>query len=122
MINISPTEKQLAAMTPPQRKQYVQMHKSNPYIVSMALNIDNLEKAIRSADQARNSPDEQPKVVDQFLAQMGTPSQPQMAQAQEQPCRKTWVLALSQHPTCRAWPKAASWRLVTAATCSGLPE
>jgi hypothetical protein len=85
MINISPTEKQLAAMTPPQRKQYVQMHKSNPYIVSMALNIDNLEKAIRLADQARNIPAEQPKVVDQFLAQMGNPSQPQMPPAQAQP-------------------------------------
>jgi hypothetical protein len=84
MINISPTEKQLAAMTPTQRKQYVQMHKSNPYIVSMALNIDNLEKAIRLADQARNSPDEQPKVVDQFLAQMGNPSQQQMPQEQGQ--------------------------------------
>jgi hypothetical protein len=63
-------------MTPPQRKEYAQMHKNDPYTISLLMGINAQEKALRSAMQgaAQGQQGQPPTVVDQQLAQMGTPS------------------------------------------------
>ena len=80
MFDISPIENQLARLTPPQRKQYVQMHKNDPYIVSLALNMDNREKAKASALMGQQQAPAQPPVVEQMISQMGAPAQAPMQQ------------------------------------------
>ena len=67
----------MATMSPQQLKQFAMMHKDDPFVVSMALDIDNTRKAgqRQQAMQAVQQP--QPKVVDQTLASIGQPEMPQ---------------------------------------------
>jgi hypothetical protein len=77
----------MATMSPQQLKQFAMMHKDDPFVVSMALDIDNTRKAgqRQQAMQAVQQP--QPKVVDQTLAAIGQsemPPQAMQAAPQEQ--------------------------------------
>lgn len=69
----------MAAMPPRDLQQFAAMHKNDPFIVSMALDIDNTRKAAQrqQAMQAMGQP--QPKVVDQDLAAIGQPVIPPQA-------------------------------------------
>jgi hypothetical protein len=69
MINVNQITAQLARMPDQALQQYAQMHKSDPYVLSLALAESNRRKQMRSSSQM--SAPEQPKVVDQALAGMG---------------------------------------------------
>ncbi len=69
MINVNQITTQLARMPDQALQQYAQMHKSDPYVLSLALAESNRRKQMRSSSQM--SAPEQPKVVDQALAGMG---------------------------------------------------
>ena len=84
MINVNQITAQLARMPDQALQQYAQMHKSDPYTLSLALNEANRRKQIRTEAQAGpNGP--QPTVVDQGLADMGQQPQQPMPQGQPQP-------------------------------------
>ena len=69
MINVNRITAQLARMPDLALRQYAQMRKSDPYVLSLALAESNRRKRMRSSSQM--SAPEQPKVVDQALAGMG---------------------------------------------------
>jgi hypothetical protein len=77
MINVNQITSQLAKMPDPMLQKYAAMHKDDPYTVSLALSESNRRKAMRVG--ANPMPGEQPKVVDQDIAEMAAP-QPQMPQ------------------------------------------
>lgn len=77
MINVNQITSQLAKMPDPMLQKYAAMHKDDPYTVSLALSESNRRKAMRVG--ANPMPGEQPKVVDQDIAEMAMP-QPQMPQ------------------------------------------
>jgi hypothetical protein len=84
MINVNQITAQLAKMPDQALQQYAQMHKSDPYTVSLALSESNRRKQMRAAAQMPQG-GEPPKVVDQELAQMdGQPEAPPMPQGQAQ--------------------------------------
>jgi hypothetical protein len=86
MINVNQITSQLARMPDQALQQYAMMHKNDPYTVSLALSESNRRKQMRDAAQGQQGMGEQPKVVDQGIAQMmAPPPQPQMPQAQAQP-------------------------------------
>lgn len=68
----------LRMMSDPQLRQYAAMHKNDPYIFPMAFAESNARKQARAAQQAQGMGQQQPKVVDQDLMEMGAPP-PQMA-------------------------------------------
>ena len=71
MINVNQITAQLARMPDQALQQYAQMHKSDPYTLSLALAESNRRKQMRQGAQM-NAP-EQPKVVDQELQGMAAP-------------------------------------------------
>lgn len=71
MINVNQITAQLARMPDQALQQYAQMHKSDPYTLSLALAESNRRKQVRQGAQM-NAP-EQPKVVDQELQGMAAP-------------------------------------------------
>ena len=71
MINVNQITSQLARMPDQALQQYAQMHKSDPYIMALALSESNRRKQMRSGAQM-NAP-EQPKVVDQEIQGMAAP-------------------------------------------------
>ena len=71
MINVNQITAQLARMPDQALQQYAQMNKSDPYILSLALSESNRRKQMREG--AQMSVPEQPKVVDQALADMAAP-------------------------------------------------
>jgi len=71
MINVNQITSQLARMPDQALQQYAQMHKSDPYIMALALSESNRRKQMRSGAQM-NAP-EQPKVVDQEIQGMASP-------------------------------------------------
>ena len=77
MINVNQITSQLAKMPDPMLQKYAAMHKDDPYTVALALSESNRRKAMRVG--ANPMPGEQPKVVDQDIAEMAMP-QPQMPQ------------------------------------------
>ena len=83
MINVNQITSQLAKMPDPALQQYAMLHKNDPYTVSLALSESTRRKQMRAAAQAQQGMGEQPKVVDQGIAEM-MPPQPQMAQGQAQ--------------------------------------
>jgi len=86
MINVNQITSQLARMPDQALQQYAMMHKNDPYTVSLALSESNRRRQMRDAAQGQQGRGEQPKVVDQGIAQMmAPPPQPQMPQAQAQP-------------------------------------
>jgi hypothetical protein len=86
MFNVNQITSQLAKMPDPMLQKYAAMHKNDPYTVSLALAESNRRKAMRVG--AALMPGEQPKVVDQDIAEMAPPQQmphqmpQQMAQQQ----------------------------------------
>lgn len=78
MIDVNKITSTLAKLPDAQLQQYAQMHKADPYIMSLAMSESNRRKELRSAAQAPSA-QEQPKVVDQEIANMA--QAPQQAQA-----------------------------------------
>ena len=66
---LSDVSSSLAIMGDPALQQFAQSHKSDPYMVSLALNESNRRKAVRNAKQAQGGAP-QGKVVDQSIAGM----------------------------------------------------
>ena len=60
----------LAMMADPALQQFAQMHKNDPYMVSLALSESNRRKKMRTAAQGQAGGAPQPKVVDQNIAGM----------------------------------------------------
>jgi len=71
MINVQQITSQLARLPDQALQQYAQMHKNDPYILSLALSESNRRKQMREGAQT-NAP-EQPKVVDQAIQSMAAP-------------------------------------------------
>jgi hypothetical protein len=71
MINVNQMTSQLARMPDQALQQYAQMHKHDPYIMSLAVTESNRRKTIRTGAQM-NAPEE-PKVVDQAIQSMAAP-------------------------------------------------
>jgi len=69
-INVNKITSVLAKLQDPQLQQYAQMHKNDPYIMALAMSESNRRKEMRSAGQGAQGMQEQPKVVDQMVAQM----------------------------------------------------
>lgn len=75
MLNVKTLTDTMSRMTLPELQQYAALHKTDPYVVTLALSIANQKKQMQTsmAGQAGMMP--QPKVVDQDIAQM-VPSRP----------------------------------------------
>ena len=71
MINVNQITAQLARMPDQALQQYAQMHKADPYVLSLALSESNRRKQMRQG--AQMSVPEQPKVVDQAVQGMAAP-------------------------------------------------
>lgn len=81
MIDVNKITSTLAKLPDAQLQQYAQMHKADPYIMSLAMSESNRRKEVRAASQAP-ARQEQPKVVDQGIAAMAPqPAPQQRAQA-----------------------------------------
>lgn len=74
----------MATMPPQQLKQFAMMHKDDPFVVSMAVDIDNTRKAAQRQQAMQAAQQPQPKVVDQNLAAIGQPDMPPQGMAQPQ--------------------------------------
>ena len=77
MIDVNKITSTLAKLPDAQLQQYAQLHKADPYIMSLAMSESNRRKEMRSAGQGAQGMQTPPKVVDQEIAQMA----PQQAQA-----------------------------------------
>ena len=80
MIDVNKITSTLAKLPDVQLQQYAQMHKADPYIMSLAMSESNRRKEMRAASQAP-AQQEQPKVVDQGIAEMAQQQAAQPAQA-----------------------------------------
>ena len=77
-INVNQITSMLAKLRPDSAlQQYAQMHKNDPYIVSLAAHESNRRKELRNADQAAQGMQQQPKVVDAAIAQMAPQPMPE---------------------------------------------
>ena len=74
MLNVNKITSMLAKMPDPQLQQYAQMHKNDPYIMALAMSESNRRKEVRAVKPPMA---EQPKVVDQEIAQMGPQQLPE---------------------------------------------
>ena len=70
MINVNQITSQLARMPDQALQKYAMMNKNDPYTVALALSESNRRKAMRAG--AAPMPSQQPKVVDQDIAQMAS--------------------------------------------------
>ena len=70
MINVNQITAQLAKMPDQMLQKFAAMHKNDPYTVALALSESNRRKEIRAGSQAQMAGQQQPKVVDQEVAQM----------------------------------------------------
>jgi hypothetical protein len=76
----------LALMADPALQQYAQMHKDDPYIVSLAMSENNRRKKMRAAQQGQAGQMPPPKVVDQAIQSINPPPpQPQPMPQQGMP-------------------------------------
>jgi hypothetical protein len=78
----------LAMMADPALQQFAQMHKNDPYMVSLALSESNRRKKMRTAAQGQAGGAPQPKVVDtaiQGMAPAPAPMAPPMMAQQQLP-------------------------------------
>jgi hypothetical protein len=71
MINVNQITARLASMPDQVLQQYAAMHKNDPYTMALALSESNRRKQIRQGAQMQAP--EQPKVVDQAIANMAQP-------------------------------------------------
>jgi len=74
MLNVQNMTAKLASLPDQALQQYAAMNKNDPYIMALAVSESNRRKQIRAAQQAQGM-QEQPKVVDQAVAEMA-PQQP----------------------------------------------
>jgi hypothetical protein len=77
MIDVNKITSTLAKLPDQQLQQYAQMHKSDPYIMALAMSESNRRKEMRSAGQGAQGMQEQPKVVDQMVAEMAPQQLPE---------------------------------------------
>lgn len=77
MINVNKITSTLAKLPDQQLQQYAQMHKSDPYIMALAMSESNRRKEMRAAGQGGQGMQEQPKVVDSEIAQMAPQQLPE---------------------------------------------
>ena len=83
--NLDSTAAQIARMTPQQRQQFAQMHKTDPIMMSLVSFVQNQDEAMRSAQMAKMTGQEPPKVVDQVINSINPPPQaPQVPQGGQQ--------------------------------------
>jgi hypothetical protein len=75
MIDVNKITSTLAKLPDQQLQQYAQMHKADPYIMALAMSESNRRKELRSAGQGPAQ--EQPKVVDQMVAEMAPQQLPE---------------------------------------------
>jgi hypothetical protein len=75
MIDVNKITSTLAKLPDQQLQQYAQMHKNDPYIMALAMSESNRRKELRAASQ--ESMQEQPKVVDQMVAEMAPQQMPE---------------------------------------------
>ena len=85
MFNVNQITARLRGMEDPELQKYAMMHKNNPYILPLAVNESSTRKEVRAAKQAEMLGQQQPKVVDQDIAQMMAPPPQQMPPQQGQP-------------------------------------
>jgi len=76
MIDVNKITSTLAKLPDAQLQQYAQMHKADPYIMALAMSESNRRKELRAASQAP-AQQEQPKVVDQMVAEMAPQQLPE---------------------------------------------
>lgn len=76
MLNVQALTTTLSAMSLPQLQQYAAMHKTDPYVVTMALSIANQKKQAMTAQQGQAGQQPMPKVVDQDIAQIAPRAAP----------------------------------------------
>ena len=74
-INVNQITSTLAGLPDQALQQYAQMHKNDPYIMSLAVSESNRRKQMRAGAQAPQGMQEQPKVADAALAQMAPEEQ-----------------------------------------------
>jgi hypothetical protein len=77
MIDVNKITSTLAKLPDAQLQQYAQMHKADPYIMALAMSESNRRKEMRSAGQGAQGMQEQPKVVDQMVAEMAPQQLPE---------------------------------------------
>lgn len=70
MFNVNQITSELAKMADPMLQKYASLHKDDPYTVALAVGESNRRKALRTAAQGRAAGQQQPKVVDQDIAEM----------------------------------------------------
>jgi len=76
MMNIEQITSRLAKLPDQQLQQYAMMHKSDPYIMALAVSESNRRKEMRAAIQGAQGMQEQPKVADMALAAMAPQQSP----------------------------------------------
>jgi hypothetical protein len=69
-INVNQITSTLAKLPDQQLQQYAQMHKSDPYIMSLAMSESNRRKELRAGGQGAQGGQAQPTVADQAIAGM----------------------------------------------------
>ena len=74
----------LAMMPDPALQQFAQMHKQDPYMVSLALSESNRRKKLRTAKQGQAGAMQQPRVVDTAIQGMQPAPAPAPMMAQQQ--------------------------------------
>jgi hypothetical protein len=77
MIDVNKITSTLAKLPDQQLQQYAQMHKNDPYIMALAMSESNRRKEMRAAGQGGQGMQEQPKVVDQMVAEMAPQQLPE---------------------------------------------
>ena len=81
MVNIEKITSTLAKLPDQALQRYAMMHKDDPYIVALAVSESNRRKEMRAASQAQPM-QQQPKVVDQAVAEMAPQQMPAMPEEQ----------------------------------------
>lgn len=69
-IDVNKITSVLAKLKDPQLQQYAQLHKNDPYLMALAMSESNRRKELRAAEPGAQGAQEQPKVVDQMVAEM----------------------------------------------------
>lgn len=77
MIDVNKITSTLAKLPDAQLQQYAQMHKADPYIMALAMSESNRRKELRAAGQGAQGMQEQPKIVDQMVAEMAPQQLPE---------------------------------------------
>jgi hypothetical protein len=77
MIDVNKITSTLAKLPDQQLQQYAQMHKNDPYIMALAMSESNRRKEMRASGQGGQGMQEQPKVVDQMVAEMAPQQLPE---------------------------------------------